>query len=87
MARYEEQRGQHAAARHERVRSGLSQLVRVVVGRNLPVVKHLHADASGQSRIKAEPQRFLNTKSHTPWPKFSPRASNFVSGRISGRGA
>ena len=87
MARYEEQRGQHAAARHERVRSGLSQWVRVVVGRNFLWSSTCMRMRAVNCRIKAEPQRFLNTKSHTPWPKFSPRASNFVSGRISGRGA
>ena len=32
-------------------------------------------------------QRRLNTRSHTPWPSRWPRASNFVSGRCSGRGA
>src|SRR5205814_3042851 len=30
---------------------------------------------------------FLNTISHTPCPSFRPRRSNFVSGRVGGRGA
>ena len=32
-------------------------------------------------------QRFVNTRSQTPWPSLMPRFSNFVSGRQSGRGA
>ena len=32
-------------------------------------------------------QRFVNTRSQTPWPSLMPRFSNLVSGRQSGRGA
>ena len=42
---------------------------------------------SGRDDKGGAAQRFVNTRSQTPWPSLMPRFSNFVSGRHSGRGA
>jgi hypothetical protein len=48
--------------------------------------QNLESRSSGRT---GRPARYArrNTTSHTWWPSFSPRLSNFVSGRCSGRGA
>jgi len=50
-AREEEQRGQRAAARRNRVRSALTQMVTVVVGMDLSVHAVSPAEESGQLRF------------------------------------
>jgi hypothetical protein len=48
VARKEEQRGQRAPARRNRVRSGLTGEVKAVVARTVRADNWLHAEASGQ---------------------------------------